>query len=104
MVEADLQVGLSSSRKRPDVRREIDDIGVGEPRRRLFHQRGIDAVAGAFLEVNELPGDVDRMQPAEAGYIAEAAQALAVTGRARDGPGAAAGQCRTAGDAARRHV
>src|SRR5688572_11631190 len=67
------------------IRGEVDDVGFRQRRNRLLHQRRVGAVAQPFLEDDELPRDVNRVQPRDARHVTEPLQSVAVAERAGDG-------------------
>src|SRR6185436_18206548 len=74
----------SARRKRPEVRRNRDDVLFRQLRDRLLHQRGVGAGARAVLHGDQLPRDVDGLQPRDARHLAETRERVAVADGALD--------------------
>src|SRR5919109_3464117 len=89
----DLRVSTAnpfSWRDRSQVRRQRENVVVGQLRDRFLHQLRIDTVSSAVLEQIQLARDVDRVQAGEPRNVAEAFHRVAVTDAAGDGPAGSA--------------
>src|SRR4051794_24106824 len=74
-----------SRRERRQIRREVQDVVVGQRGDRLLHERRVAAVPRPVLEEIELARDVHRLQTGESRHVPQALQVVAVTNRAGDG-------------------
>src|SRR5215208_1816831 len=64
-------------RRQPsDIRRDIQNVIVGELRNRALHQRRVRSVAIAFLEEIHLARQIDRMDARDARHVAEPFQSF----------------------------
>src|SRR5215471_13551752 len=75
---------MCSLLERTEIRRDREDVLVGQARDGFFHQLRVDAVTAAVLEQIQLTRDVDRMEPSDSRDVAQAAHRIAVADAARD--------------------
>src|SRR6185503_10782817 len=73
-------------RRQPaEIRRDIQNVIVGELRDRALHQRRVRSVAIAVLEEMQLARQIDRMHTGNARHVAEPLQPFTVADAALDG-------------------
>ena len=77
--------------ERTEVRRDRNDIVLGEIRNGFLHERRVRTRARPVLYLDELPRDINRLQAGDSRHLAQAPQLIAVTDRAGDSLATAAG-------------